>query len=807
VEPAGIRLVVDCPTMRSPVYVDHSHWEKIVLNLISNAFKFTFQGEIAVRLREHDDRVELTVSDTGTGIPAHEHARIFERFHRVDGARGRSIEGTGIGLSLVNELVKLHGGSVRVESVVGRGSAFTVTIPSGYRHLPRERVAANREPRGSDPATPYVHEVAQWTTGETPARPSQPDRSSDASAGLERILVVDDNADMRAYVVRLLSPHWTVDAVTDGAEALAFIEKCLPDLVLSDVMMPRVDGITLVRSLRASPKTRNLPVILLSARAGDEASVEGLETGADDYLLKPFSARDLVARVRAHLDTARARTSALRASETRFRRLAESGIIGITISDAEGRVLEANDAFLGIAGYSQEDLLAGEIHDLFSSSDRNLGSVTAEDQTVGRSWEGECTRKDGRRVPMLVAVAPLENGERISICLDLSERKRLEEQFRQSQKMEAVGRLAGGVAHDFNNILSVILGYAEMVCAELDADEPLRADVEEIRTAAVRAADLTRQLLAFSRQQRIEPKVLSLNRSVAGMEKMLRRLLGADVTLTLLLGAGLWGIKADPGQIEQVVMNLAVNARDAMPQGGKLTLQTTNVELDEDYARLHHEVQPGAYVMLAVSDTGIGMDTQTQARMFEPFFTTKEKGKGTGLGLATVFGIVKQSDGHIWVYSEPGEGATFRLYFPRVSEATESTPSERPPSEVPRGNETVLLVEDDAQVRTLARSILRRSGYVVLEASNGGEALLICEQHGAKIDLLLTDVVLPLMSGRQIVERLKPMRPDMKVLFMSGYTDDAVLQHGVLDSGVAYIQKPLTPASLTRKVREVLGLA
>lgn len=797
VESAGMSLVVDCPKLRQPVYVDRAQWEKVVSNLLSNAFKFTMEGEIAVRLREREDGVDLVVSDTGTGIPEHELPRIFERFRRVEGARGRSFEGSGIGLALVRELVGLHGGAVRVDSVAGRGSTFTVSIPLGSDHLPAERVATTDDAADGSGAEPYVLEASQWmhTDGRLP---SSEHPATDAEATeRERILVVDDNADMRAYVVALLGQHWTVDSVPDGESAIARIEATAPDLVLSDVMMPGMDGFALLRALRASPATRHIPVILVSARAGEEAVVEGLETGADDYLQKPFSARELVSRVRAHLEAARMRTGALRASETRFRRLAESGIVGITVSDAEGRILEANDEFLRMVGCSHEELRAGEIvWEL-------LGPAGRAPLPGARAREGEYRRKDGDRIPALVAVAPLQDGESLSITLDLSDRKRLEEQFRQAQKMEAVGRLAGGIAHDFNNVLSVILSYAELIGTDLQPDEPLRADIEEIRTAAHRATDLTRQLLAFSRQQVLEAKVLSLERSIAGMEKMLRRLLGADIELTSLQGPGLWNIEADPSQIEQIIMNLAVNARDAMPQGGKLTIETANVVLDEDYAALHHDVQPGPYVMLAMTDTGTGIDAQTQARIFEPFFTTKEKGKGTGLGLAMVFGIVKQSRGHIWVYSEPGHGTTFKLYFPRVG-GTATTSSEPPPPESVRGHETILLVEDDAQVRALARTILRRSGYVVLEAANGGEALLICEQHPARIDLLLTDVVLPLMSGRQIADRLRSIRPEVKVLFMSGYTDDTALHHGVLDTGIAYLQKPLTPASLTRKVRALL---
>jgi len=381
--------------------------------------------------------------------------------------------------------------------------------------------------------------------------------------------------------------------------------------------------------------------------------------------------------------------------------------------------------------------------------------------------------------------------------------RRSEDQLRQSQKLEAVGRLAGGIAHDFNNLLTVILSYTDMISRELSPGHPVRAQVEEIERAGMRAADLTRQLLAFSRQQVLDPQVLDLNDVLTGVSNMLTRVLGEDIEMTLSRAPTLGPVRADRGQVEQILMNLVVNARDAMPRGGRITLETADVELDAPYAGGHLDVKPGPYVMLAVSDTGIGMSKETQARVFEPFFTTKARGKGTGLGLSTVFGIVKQSGGTIWLYSEPEAGSTFRIYLPRVVGQVDAA---RPATPITStgGTETILLVEDDEQVRIVAGDALRRAGYRVLVTGGPDEGLRVAREHPAPIDLLLTDVVMPGMNGRAVADQVLAQRPGIRVLFMSGYTDDVILHHGVFDRGVAFIQKPLTPLTLTRKVREVL---
>jgi PAS domain S-box-containing protein len=392
------------------------------------------------------------------------------------------------------------------------------------------------------------------------------------------------------------------------------------------------------------------------------------------------------------------------------------------------------------------------------------------------------------------------------VMVDITEHQRLEEDFRQAQKMEAVGRLAGGVAHDFNNLLTIISGYAQLTQDFLGPESQLRPYMDEILKAGDRAGGLVRRLLAFTRRQSMEPQVLDLNSIVKGMEKMLRRLIGEDIEIVTILPPGLGAVRSDPAQLEQVLINLSVNARDAMPNGGKLIIETANVDLDQAYADTHLAVTPGPHVMLAVSDTGSGMDAHTRAHIFEPFFTTKEKGKGTGLGLATVYGIIKQSGGNVWVYSEPGLGTNFKIYLPRVVASVGPPPPKLIRASQPQGSETILLVEDEEGIRSLVLGILRARGYTVLEADRPHEALKISKKFEGPIHLLFTDVVMPQMSGREVAAQISAARPNTKVLYMSGYTDHAIAHHGVLNPGVPFLQKPFTPEALTQKVREVLDM-
>jgi PAS domain S-box-containing protein len=513
--------------------------------------------------------------------------------------------------------------------------------------------------------------------------------------------------------------------------------------------------------------------------------------------------------------------AALRLSEEKYRTLVEGSLQGVVIAQAGPvRLSFANQAMEGLSGYAVDELLGmgpAELAGLIHPEDRerffdNFQRRVAK-EALPPTAEYRILRKDGDVTWALChsgAIDYLGEPATLTTFIDISQVKRAERehsklrnQLQESQKLESIGRLAGGVAHDFNNLLSVIISYADFAATALRESDPARADVLEIRKAGERAATLTRQLLAFSRRQVLEPRLVDLNGIVGDIEGMLRRLLGEDIEIAFHPAAGLGSVLADPGQLEQVLVNLAVNARDAMPAGGRLTIETAHVELDEDYAARHAAVLPGRYVLLSVTDTGCGMDAKVRERLFEPFFTTKEVGKGTGLGLATCYGIVKQSGGNIRVYSEPGQGTTFKIYLPRV-DAPAAGVTRRSPVTVARGTETVLLVEDEEAVRGLAERILRSAGYEVLAAGSGAAALALFEEHGSEVDLLLTDVVMPRVSGRELAERLATLRPGLRVLYMSGYADDAIVQHGVLDPGTRFIGKPFSSADLTRKVREVL---
>ena len=554
--------------------------------------------------------------------------------------------------------------------------------------------------------------------------------------------------------------------------------------------------------------------------AGDLAARSGIGSIQGEFGQLGRAFDEMAEEIQRRQDDSRRIQETLRESETRYRSIFDSSADGIVIVDPETATpIEFNEQACTQLGYTREefgrlkisdiDLLEGT-EEVKAHIRKIMSNGYDEFETVHRTQHGK--QRNMHVKAQYISVG----GKSVYHCIwrDITEQKRaeaekerLQAQLQQAMKMEAVGRLAGGVAHDFNNLLTVITGYSELLLQKIGKESPMHREVEEIQRAGERAASLTQQLLAFSRKQIIEPKVLQLDSLVAEMHKMLTRLIGEDISLQAITGRSLGSVKVDPGQIQQILMNLVVNARDAMPDGGKITIETGNVDLGEGYCALHPYVTPGRFVMLAVSDTGKGMSEEVKAQIFEPFFTTKERGSGTGLGLATTYGAVKQAGGSIEVYSEVGIGTTLRIYLPRIEEEAVKPEKVDRRSNLPGGTETVLLVEDEETLRTLCERILGELGYTVLPAGNGAEAIALARKYGDRIDLLLTDVVMPGMNGSELATQLVLHHPEMKVLFMSGYTDDAITRHGVLDEGVSFIGKPFTPAALARKVREVLDKA
>ena len=658
--------------------------------------------------------------------------------------------------------------------------------------------------------------------------------------GPTKVLIVEDNplaCEMIERVIRHLGCT-IIGRAGDGKTAIQMTMDLRPDLILMDIGLPDIDGIEVTRRIQAQCPT---PVVVLSAHDRKDLVARAGEAGAGAYVVKPPSAPELeraitIARARFNDMKELARLNQKLEAELAERRRAEEDLRRerdfveslidtahtiVIVLDTEGRILRFNRHLEVISGYSTQDMQGKSWFETFLPAyDRDRIRDLFFGAVAGGPLEGKVVNPilDRAGQEHLIEwyntklfdaggslVGVLATGQDVTEREKTEEEKeRLQAQLHQAQKMESIGRLAGGIAHDFNNLLTPMIGYAEMALMDLNPTDPLYRDFEEIHEAAERAKNLTGQLLTFSRRQELEMKVVNLNNIIASFKKMLQRIIGEDVEIITTLDPDLVNIKGDPPQIQQVLMNLSVNARDAMPQGGRLTIETANVILDKSYVKGRAGVQPGPYAMLAVSDTGVGMDRETIDRIFEPFFTTKAPGEGTGLGLATVYGIVKQHGGNIWVYSEPGHGTTFKVYLPEATgDAQPELVAEKQP-ELAAGNGTILVVEDETAVRKLACNILENHGYEVIEASSGPDAVRLAESHGGPIDLLLTDVVMPQMNGRELYRRIASLRPDVKVLYMSGYTDDVIAHHGVLDAQIEFLQKPFTVDGLVRKISEML---
>ncbi|MBN2425919.1 MAG: response regulator [Calditrichaceae bacterium] len=668
-----------------------------------------------------------------------------------------------------------------------------------------------------------------------------------------KILIVDDKEENIYLLNSLFSGNgFEVINAHNGKEALDLLSEHQCDIIISDILMPVMDGFELCRQIKSNSKLKNIPFVFYTATYTDKKDEEfALSLGASLFITKPQEPDVFLKKIRRlmedvskgniitrkpiihkekdvfklynerlikkiekkmlELEKEREERNEIEKQNQILAQAVKSISECVCVTDMKDRFIFVNEAFEKTYGYTLKELYGKPAAIVRSPNNPKEYVKNIYKDTLAEGWRGELNqlKKEGTEFPVYLSTSKVQNEKGQTIALigvanDITERKKLEEQYRQAQKMEAVGRLAGGIAHDFNNILTVINGYTELMRMRLDEKDPIFTNLGEVKKAGKRAEILTRQLLAFSRKQVLQPVVLDLNSVIHGLEKMLLRLITENIEMITLLEPVVGKIKADPGQIEQVIMNLVINARDAMPKGGKLTIETKNVTYRDPFVWEETRIEPGEYVMLAIRDTGLGMNEETLEHIFEPFFTTKKEGEGTGLGLSMVYGIVKQSDGFIKVDSEPGKGSVFRLYFPCTKGPVTKFKKTEISSDLLKGSETILITEDEDDVRHFASEVLRMHGYNVLEASNGGMALLKCENYKSRIHLLITDVVMPEMSGSELIARLKSLHREMKVLYMSGYTDDAVIKHGIPEKKVNFLQKPFSPYALLEKVRKVL---
>ncbi|MGC2199715.1 MAG: response regulator, partial [Stellaceae bacterium] len=732
----------------------------------------------------------------GIGISEGEIPRLFERFHRVEGARGRTDEGTGIGLALVHELIKLHQGSIDVVSSIGRGTTFTVRLPFGSAHVPPAQIegARNQIPNATR-AEAFMSEALRWLPAgaEGAEDPLVPSPQNPGEKRL-RILVADDNADMRGYLSRALANRYDVTCVSDGKEALLTAAEIQPDLVLTDVMMPSVDGFALLEQLRANPNLQEIPVIVLSARAGEEAKIDGLRMGADDYIVKPFSSRELLARVSSILDLAAMRRreaqklrQEVKQLDARYRLMVDAVTdYAIYMLDPDGIVTSWNAGGRRFKGYDDAEIIGQHFSRFYTEEDQTAGLPAKALATASREGkfesEGWRVRKNGERFWAHVVVDAIrdDHGEIIGfvkITRDVTERHEAQralenarDRMLQAQKMEAIGQLTGGIAHDFNNLLAAILGSLELLQRRVPRELPqLMRLVDNAVRGAQRGAALTQRMLAFARRQELNLEPVDIPALVRGMTELLERSIGPTITIETRFPLGLSRVTADPNQLEMALLNLMVNARDAMPNGGGIIVSARPASVARDQI---NDLEPGEYVCLSVVDAGEGMDEGTLARAMDPFFTTKEPGKGTGLGLPMVHGLAQQSGGRLFLKSRKGEGTTAELWLPTVKGLPPLSPkvAAEPEKKAQTRPLVVVVVDDDSLVLTNMAAMLEDRGHRVFEASSGQQALEILRRENTA-DLVITDYAMPKMTGLQLIQQIRAEWPAMPVILATGYAE------------------------------------